>query len=106
MEPARSPAKRCYEAAGATNVCSIPVEVPAATRARWLAEVAEALVQADGLLRRLKLSGRHAVMVAELALRIEVATREVERLRISVEPGSQSRPPWTNLPPWDNDLSA
>ena len=84
------------------NVCSTPVEVPAAARARWLAELAQALDQADGLLRRLGSAGRHAVTVAELSLRIEVAKREVEFLRLS---GRQADPKWTNLRPWD-DLPA
>jgi len=37
---------------------STPVEVPAAARARWLAELADALEQAEQLLKRLAAGGR------------------------------------------------
>jgi len=51
-------------------------------RARWLAEVAESLGQAERLLDRLNLSRSHDAVVVDLTLRIAVAQREVESLRM------------------------
>jgi G:T-mismatch repair DNA endonuclease (very short patch repair protein) len=84
-------------------VCSTPVEVPAAARARWLAEVAETLEQAERLLNRLKLSGRCAPLVVELELRIEAAKHEVGSLRMSRQPRTDSGPTWTDFPPWEKE---
>jgi hypothetical protein len=81
-------------------MCSIPVEVPAAARARWLAEVAETLEQAESLLNRLSHSGRHAALITELEMRLEAAKGEVESLRGRRQPCAESGPTWTNLPPW------
>src|SRR5437868_931224 len=99
MEPSRTSAKGCYPTPGA-NAFSTPVEVPAAARARWLAEVAETLDRAELLLDRLKLSGRYADLVLEVELRIAIAKREVESLRTSRLPRDSS-PRRTNLPPWE-----
>jgi hypothetical protein len=84
---------------GAT-MYSIPVEIPAAARARWLAEVAETLEQAESLLNRLRHSGRHAALLIELEMRLQAAKGEVESLRGSRPPRVESGPTWTNLPPW------
>jgi len=100
MEPSATPAKRCYQSRGA-NVCSTPVEVPAAARARWLAEVAETLEQAERLVNRLKFSGEHAASVGELELRIQVAKGEVASLRTSRPSRTEPGPTWTNFPPWE-----
>jgi hypothetical protein len=83
---------------------SIPVEVPAAARARWLAEVAETLGQAESLLNRLELNGRHAELLTELEMRLQAAKGEVESLRGSRQPRSESSPTWTNLPPWRSNV--
>jgi hypothetical protein len=82
------------------NVCSTPVEIPAVARAKWLAEVAETLQQAEALLKRLKLDGDHAELVAEVEFRILVARREVESLRTS-RPHRNTGPRWINFPPWE-----
>ena len=100
MEPSATPAKRCYPTPGA-NVCSTPVEIPAAARARWLAEVAETLEQAERLVNRLKISGEHAVSVGELELRIQIAKGEVASLRTSRPSRTEPGPTWTNFPPWE-----
>jgi hypothetical protein len=87
--------------AGGHLVCSTPVELPAAARARWLAEVADTLEQADVLLHRLKRDGYAAPNLAELTMRIEVAKREVELLRAGRQSRTQTEPEWPKLPPWD-----
>ena len=101
MEPSRIAAKRCYAVPGA-NVCSRPVEVPAAARARWLAEVAETLDQAELLVNRLERDGYRAPNLLELTMRIEAAKYEVGLLRMSRQARAQTDPQWTKLPPWEN----
>jgi hypothetical protein len=100
MEPSATPAKRCYSVPGA-NVFSTPVEVPAAARARWLAELAEALDQAARLVNGLIVSGQHAGPIGELELRIRVAKAEVESLRASRSSRTEAGPKWTGIPPWE-----
>jgi hypothetical protein len=82
-------------------VFSTPVEVPAAARARWLAEVAETLEQAEYLVSRLKVGCQHAGLIGELELRIRVAKGEVEALRASRPLRSGADPKWTGIPPWE-----
>jgi G:T-mismatch repair DNA endonuclease (very short patch repair protein) len=88
--------------AGGRIVCSTPVEVPAAARARWLAEVAETLEQAEHLLNRLKRDGHRAANFTELTMRIEAAKHEVALLRLSRQSRAQTDPKWTKLPPWED----
>jgi hypothetical protein len=83
-------------------VFSTPVEVPAAARARWLAEVAETLEQAEVLLNRLKRDDYRAASLGKLSMRIEAAKREVELLRKSRQSRAQTDPGWTKLPPWED----
>lgn len=78
---------------------NLPAEVPAAARAKWLAEVAETLEQAQGLLNRLKIGGLDPAKAAEVTVRIEAAKHEVQSLR--ARPRAENEPRWTNLPPWD-----
>ena len=80
---------------------STPVEVPAAVRARWLAELADALEQAQQLLKRLAVGGRRDSVIVELELRIGAAKCELESLRTSRQPRNQSSPRWINFPPWE-----
>lgn len=80
---------------------STPVEVPAAVRAKWLAELAEALAHAHALLGLMDGQTGSGALVAELKLRIGAAAREVELLRKGRPPRSETDPRWTNLPPWD-----
>ena len=81
-------------------MCSTPVEVPAAARARWLAEVAETLEQAERLLNRVQFSGQYAAIVVDLELRIDAAKFEVESLRKGRQPRTDSGPVWIDFPPW------
>lgn len=81
---------------------SVPTEVPAAGRARWLADVAEALDEAHRILFELKLPEERAAEALDLYVRIEGARIEVQSLRLSRSNGSRTepRPEWTNLIPW------
>jgi len=79
--------------------------VQAAERARWLADLAEALEETRRLLMRLNLSGEYLPVVRELHLRIEAARLEVQSLRLSrsLQPRQQSAPEWTETLPWRLD---
>jgi hypothetical protein len=81
---------------------SVPTEVPAADRARWLAEVADALERAHQLLFELDLENDAAADALDLYIRIEAARLEVQALRLSrsVTPRTRPDPDWTNLPAW------
>jgi len=83
-------------------VCSTPVEVPAAARARWLGQVAESLEQAERLLNRLRFAGCDGAGLVELELRIGAAKREVDLLRASRPPRSESDPRWASFAPWSS----
>jgi hypothetical protein len=88
-------------------VCSIPVEVTAAARARWLAELAEALDQTKQLLACPELGGsRQTTTTSELLERVEAARAQVEMLRINRQPQTKPEPQWTSLAPWDNHPSS
>jgi hypothetical protein len=87
---------------GGANVYGVPSELPATLRARWLAELSEALDDARQLLPRLPLSDQRT-LVEELFLRIEAVRLEVQSLRLSrsLNPREQSEPEWTFSAPWD-----
>jgi len=81
---------------------SVPTEIPAADRARWLADLADALDRAHRLLSQMEFDVATAGDARDLSMRIEAARFEVQSLRLSrsvtvrFEPG----PNWTNLLPW------
>lgn len=62
---------------------SVPTEAPAARRARWLAELSEALNEAHQLLIGLDIRPEQRGEARELYLRIEAARLEVQSLRLS-----------------------
>lgn len=76
-------------------------DFPAAQRARWLAELAEALEAARTLLNKVAPfeSDRET---AELRQRIEAVRLEVETMRIGRSTGVRQdlRPEWTENVPW------
>lgn len=79
-----------------------PGDEAAAQRARWLAELSEALDAALRLLMGLGVTAtdhRHAI---ELYLRIERARQAVQSLRMrrGSGPGELSDPKWTGSVPW------
>lgn len=83
-------------------MCSVPTEVPAAERARWLAEISEALNDAHRVLGQLQLSEEDEAEARELHLRIQAARFEVQSLRLSrsLNPREESDPKWTEPAPW------
>jgi hypothetical protein len=64
-------------------MCSVPIEVPPADRARWLAELAQALDEAQRLFRQLDMRTIPRADAFELYMRIEAARLEVQSLRLS-----------------------
>jgi hypothetical protein len=76
--------------------------MPAAERARWLAELSDALNEAHDLVRVLDLRADQRADALELYLRIESARFEVQALRLSrsLQPRRDFSPEWTELPPW------
>ena len=75
-------------------MCSVPIEVPPADRARWLAELAEALDDAQRLFRELEWTSITRADAFELYMRIEAARLEVQSLRLSrsLRPRSELSP--------------
>ena len=82
---------------------SVPTEVPAAERARWLAELSDALNVAHELVITLNCHGDRRAETRELYLRIEAARFEVQSLRLSrsLSPREANRPEWIDSPPWE-----
>ena len=69
---------------------SVPTDVPAAERTRWLAEVSEALNAARDLIVQLEFSADEA-SAEDLYLRIEIARLEAQSLRLSRSLQSRSQ---------------
>lgn len=79
----------------------VPTGVSGALRARWLAELSEALKEAQSLLWQIEPSGLRNVDALDLSARLEAAHAQVQSLRFrNDEPSFNSAPEWTNLP-WD-----
>ena len=79
----------------------VPNEDTAARRARWLAEVAEALDEARHVVKELG-AERGRLEAVELYARIEAARLQVQALRIrrSYDGASNSGPEWMKDIPW------
>lgn len=77
----------------------MPTEVPAAARARWLAEISEALSEAHQVLAKLDLPTDRRAEAVELFHRIEAAKLEVQSLRLSrsLNPRDENGPNRINL---------
>jgi hypothetical protein len=87
--------------AGGSQVVRVPNEDSAAKRARWLAELSEALDEACLLTSELgALEGR--IEVVELCGRIEALSLEIQRMRLMRHSGGgqQFDPGWTKDIPW------
>lgn len=83
------------------RVRRVPSEASSAERARWLAELSEALVEAQQVIWQIGSIGNHPEAM-ELYGRIESAFAEVQRLRLgrlSTLPPAIS-PEWTHSLPW------
>ena len=82
-------------------MCSVPTEAPAAVRARWVAELSEALDSARQLLVELDPADAGGEAI-DLYARIEAARSMVQSLRLSragIEV-PEVDPKWTGLIPW------
>jgi hypothetical protein len=88
-------------------VFSVPTDVPAAERARWLAEVSAALDAARDLIVQLEFAADEA-SAPDLHLRIETARMEVRSLRLSrsLQSRPQLGPERIDLGLWYNDETA
>lgn len=84
---------------------SVPTEVPAADRARWLSELADTLDEAHRLLFELDLDEDSVPSARDLYARIEAARLEVQMLRMgrSIARRRETGPDWSNLIPWPID---
>ena len=82
----------------------IPGEMASAARARWLAELAEALEAAQTTLAGLGLA-RSSPEEMELHVRIETVRLEVQALRLRTRrlPSGEITPERTQQPPWERN---
>jgi hypothetical protein len=83
----------------------VPIETSATERARWLAQLALALEEAQKVAWRLGVSEGDNAEAKELYSRIEAARAEVDRLRLSGfrRIREESDPDWCNLL-WNHKL--
>jgi hypothetical protein len=90
------------------KVCSVPIETTAIERARWLAELSEALNDAHHVMQRLPWAEGQRVAAQELYLRIEAARLEAQSLRLSrsLNPRTDVDPGRTGFAPWDSPEKA
>jgi MoxR-like ATPase len=80
-------------------VARVPAKFSAAEHAQWLAELAEAIEEAQKLLWRLGVSEGSSARANELYVRLEAARAEVESLRRSGsrELTAEAHPEWLEL---------
>jgi hypothetical protein len=102
---ATKPAHRTPSRPG-VNVIRVPTDVSAAERARWLAELAQALEKAQGLVTRLAVAGRRKSEVLDVCARLEAVRAEVQSLRRSRTSESVANIDlnWSKQLPWDRAL--
>lgn len=81
----------------------VPTDVTAAQRARWLAELSDALENAQELLRDLLPGDACDADALDLCARLETALAEARSLQFGRPKKGQPRlhPQWSNLVPWD-----
>ena len=79
----------------------VPSEASSAERARWLAELAEALIEAQQLVWQIGFASDHPEAM-ELYGRIEAALSDVQRFRLGRLPAAKHpiTPEWTNPTLW------
>lgn len=83
-------------------MCGVPAEKSAVGRARWLAQLSDALNDARAALASLSLRDDQWPEARDLFVRIEAARVEVEMLRLSrsLNVRSEISPKWTEISPW------
>lgn len=74
----------------------------AAARARWLAELTEALLQAQDIAWRIGQTRGQSSEAMDLYARLEAVRGEVRSLQLRSAPGrkAETGPKWTNRSPW------
>lgn len=80
----------------------VPIDVTATERARWLAELSEALEQTERLIWSLSDRPGASPEFRELYGRVDAARAEVQSLRFkrSAGPRPNIQPFWTEFAPW------
>jgi hypothetical protein len=87
-------------------VIRVPTDVSAAERARWLAELAQVLQEAQELVSRLAVARGRKSEALDVCARLEAAYAQVQSLRrsrTSQSPGNVD-PIWSEHLPWDRAL--
>ncbi len=84
------------------------IETSSTERARWLAELALALEEAQKVAWRLGVSEGDSAEAKELYGRIEAARAEIDRLRLSGfrRIREESDPDWTDILLWERKLDS
>lgn len=80
----------------------VPADLSGVARAKWLAELSEALHEAHNLMWRLGIGDSGGPAAMELYLRIEAARLEVRALRLGrrYQMIDDSDPKWSEPLPW------
>ena len=80
----------------------VSAELANASRARWLAELSDALEQAHDLMWKLGIGDGGGPAAMELYLRVEAARREVQALRLGrrYQVLDDIDPNWREASPW------
>lgn len=84
----------------------VPKQLTAAERARWLAELSEALDEAQDLASRLGLLQMQGAEAMELCLRLAAARAQVQGLQLARQDDEDAGavdPKWTNPPLWPDE---
>lgn len=86
-------------------VSRVPKELTAAERARWLAELSEALDEAQEVASRIGLLHMPGAEAMELCLRLAAARAQVQGLQLARpdEDSGAVDPEWTNPPLWPDE---
>lgn len=81
----------------------MPTDAAAAERARWLAELSDALEEAQWLLWNLVPAGSEIADALDLSARLEAAQAQVRSLRLgrNTEEFGISHPQSSNVMPWN-----
>src|SRR5438045_9179801 len=84
------------------GVIRVPVDVVATERARWLAELAQVLEQAQEVMSRLSVGDGRRGEALDVSARLEAARAEVQSLRRArlSEPPENLDPEWRKQLPW------
>jgi len=87
-------------------VVRLPTDVTVAQRARWLAELSEALDEARSVIWRLAMEEVCNIDALDLSARVEAAKAEVQSMRLSRMDRSsiQNDPNWSGPVPWNRPL--